>query len=698
MSLIEELKRRNVIRVAVAYAIFAWLIAQILDLVLDNIGAPEWVMPTLFLLLGLGFVAAVIIAWAYEITPEGIKREGDVIRDDSITHLTAKKLDYITIAAVVGIAIMFLLQDKSAPVVATIPPPSISSPETEVTAAATKPGDHSIAVLPFANRSNQDDDLFFTDGIHDDLLTQLAKINDLKVISRTSVMQYRETDLRIPEIARELGVSTILEGGVQRAGKRIRINAQLIDVATDEHLWAETFEREMTIDNIFDIQSEMTRQIVAAVRGELTAAEQNAISGVPTESLEALEAYLRARSILASSGFNIEKYQDAEPYVELAVALDPNFAKAHLLLAELHGYAYWIGYGTAAERQSDAEKSLEIAASLLNADSPELLAARGEYLYRFEQNYPAAQEQLLRAHAAMPGSAAILQGLGYTQRRLGLWEEAIENLAKSVQLDPGEADGWLTYASTLEMMQEWTRLEELLPSARERFADEPSLGAINAMQPLRVRGDAVAARDRLDKVRAGLGVGYVWPALELPWFERDFEGAISVIASPEISDFLAATKGFTGFHEMYLGRAYQHLGDAERADQHLSSAIDQLSSIDISARGVAVAGQYQTLAVALAVRGEGDLAIAAPEDAVRALPFDVDEAEGTYPLMTLCYVLAVSGERERALVMLSELIDQPAGFVRWEMQLDPRWDFFRDDERFNEMIRPHNLEQPFLEQ
>ena len=698
MGMFDELKRRNVFRVSVAYLIVAWLVAQIADLVLGNIGAPDWVMPALFLMLGLGFVAAVVISWAYELTPEGIKRERDVIRDDSITHVTAKKLDYITIAAVVGVLVIFGLQKAD-----DSPATASSGGHTQVQAAAPtvqtpKPGDHSIAVLPFANRSNQDEDLFFTDGIHDDLLTQLAKISDLKVISRTSVMQYRETEKGIPQIAEELGVSTILEGGVQRAGHRIRINAQLIDVATDEHLWAETFDREMTIDNLFDIQSEITRQIVAAVRGELTAVEQKAISGAPTESLEAFEAYLRARSILASSGYNIEKYQDAEPYAELAVALDPNFANAHLLLAELHGYAYWMGYGAADARQPAAEKSLEIAASLLDADSPELLAAQGEYLYRFEQNYPAAQEQLLRAHAAMPGNAAILQGLGYTQRRLGLWEEAIQSLVKSTQLDPAEADGWLTYAGTLEMMQEWDRLEQVLPSARERFADEPSIGAINAMQPLRMRGDVAAARERLDKVRAGVGVSYIVIALQLAWLERDFERVIRVLESPEVRDFTTAIDGFEGFREVNFAGAYRHLGDAERADQYLSSAIDQLSSIDLSARSNTAAGRYSTLAFALAAKGEKESAIAAAEEAVQQLPLELDKAEGTFPLQTLCYVLAVTGERERALVLLAELIDQPAGFIRWEMQLDPRWDFFRDDERFNEMIRPHNLEQSFLEQ
>ncbi|NIP18414.1 MAG: hypothetical protein GWM87_09855, partial [Xanthomonadales bacterium] len=254
----------------------------------------------------------------------------------------------------------------------------------------------SIAVLPFANRSNHDDDLFFTDGIHDDLLTQLAKIGDLKVISRTSVMEYRDTTKKIPEIAAELGVGTILEGGVQRAGKRIRINAQLIDVNTDEHLWAETFDREMTIENIFDIQSEITRQIVQAVRGELTDADQQAIAQNPTDNLEAYEAYLRSRAATNLPDYGREKYQEAEPWALRAVELDPDFALAWALLAEIHGQAIWIGYDDSPERFQMAHHAIERASALAPNDA-KVIAARADMLYRLDNDYPAAYAMYKKA-------------------------------------------------------------------------------------------------------------------------------------------------------------------------------------------------------------------------------------------------------------------------------------------------------------
>ena len=201
-------------------------------------------------------------------------------------------------------------------------------------------------MLPFANRSVRAEDGFFAEGMHDDLLTQLAKINGLKVVSRTSVMRYRDTEKSIPEIADELGVTTILEGGVQRAGDRVRINMQLIDVNRDEHLWAETFDREMTVENVFDIQSEITREIVQAVRGEITPEEIDRLGQLPTTSLPAYDAYLQARSLARNTDYSAENYISAQRLAKEAVRIDPQFMLAWALLVEIHGQLAWLGYDT----------------------------------------------------------------------------------------------------------------------------------------------------------------------------------------------------------------------------------------------------------------------------------------------------------------------------------------------------------------
>ena len=684
-QLFEELKRRNVLRVAIAYIVAAWLLLQVADVVLNNIEAPNWVFQAILLLVALGFPFALIFAWAFELTPEGLKREHEVDRSESITHITGRKLDF-AIIAVLAIAVVYFVSEKLFWADDFV---NESQVDTSITAPEIA---KSIAVLPFANRSNRDEDLFFTDGIHDDLLTQLAKIKDLKVISRTSVMQYRNTVKRLPQIAKELGVATVLEGGVQRAGQRIRINAQLIDVATDRHIWAETFDREMTIDNLFAIQTEITRQIVTAVRGQLTTEEQQAFTGAPTQSLEAYEAYLRARNLLTSTGYHMGKYKAAQPYAEQAVALDPNFAMAHLLLAEIHGQAVWIGYDITPQRQHAARTALNNAAAVLSPGSPELLAARGEYLYRFEQDYPAALNALLKAHAAMPGDAAILVRLGTTQRRLGLWEEAVDSVMQAADLDPANADALSVATNTLAIMQQWSRLEEVLLAARERFSDDTDLASIAAMLPLWSQGDVGSARERYTSVRTNAGLAYILATIELPWFEGDFAGVIKSWDRPEVLDGTSSA-GWAGVRELDLARAYQQLGETDRADRLLGEVVQQLADIDRNRRPVVVASDLVTLAEALALQGEKSRAIEIAEEATRILTLESDRLEGTIPLAVLCKVLALTGERDRALEMMAQLIDQPAGFIRWELYLDPRWDFFRDDDRFNELIRPDNLEQ-----
>ncbi|MCH7830388.1 MAG: hypothetical protein IIB75_07470 [Proteobacteria bacterium] len=691
MGIFEELKRRNVFRVAVAYAIFTWLTVQIVDLVLDNISAPAWVMQVFFLMLAIGFVVALIVSWAYEITPEGIKRERDVVRDDSTTHLTARKLDYITLAAALGVVALVGWQYLGSEA-NVMPRASVAASATSYSTSTTaRLGDQSIAVLPFANRSNREEDLFFTDGIHDDLLTQLAKISGLRVISRTSVMEYRDTTKKIRQIASELGVAKVLEGGVQRAGPRIRINAQLIDVVTDEHVWAETFDREMTIDNLFDIQSEITRQIVAAVKGQMSESDQGALLAAPTKSVPAYEAYLRGRQVLSSSGYNIEKYQEAQPLFERAVTLDPDFALAHLLLAEVHSFAAWMGYGNFEERRTLAHSAIDRATSILGADAPQILVAQGQYLYRFERDFAGALEKQTKALAAMPGDLNLRLDVASTQRRLGLWDESIANMLLAAELDPASSDARGSAASTMAIHHEFDRLAKYLPTVRARFPYDTDLASIHAMLPLWAHGDTKTARRRLDKVRPNAGLEYVQASIELPWFERDFAAAIEIWDRPEVIA-LTSTDGWVGWGGVYQAMAWQELGDEQRARNLLVAVANR--EIDWTLQEFALFAELGARAWALVLLGDFDAAIALSEQAVsQVADYESDAVEGLVPLTIHCYVLAKAGRRDEALVLLSRVLDQPGGLNRWPLYLDPRWDFFRDDERFNDMIRPHNLEQ-----
>ncbi|NND45409.1 MAG: hypothetical protein HKN58_08800, partial [Xanthomonadales bacterium] len=332
MSLFEELKRRNVIRVGIGYLITAWLLLQVVDLVLDNINAPDWVMQVFMLAVAVGFPLALFFAWAFEMTPEGLKKEKEVDRSQSITHHTGRKLDR-AIIAVMALALAYFAYDKFY----GQPAPAGDQASTQINeapAVAAPAADQrkSIAVLPFANRSSRDEDAYFADGIHDDLLTSLAKVGALKVISRTSVMRYRETGQSIPEIAAELGVATVLEGGIQRSGDHVRINVQLIDANTDEHLWAENYDRALTAENLFAIQSEISREIVSALKGTLTDEESERLAEQPTDSLEAYGEFVLGRQEMAKR--TNESLVMAQKHFEKAIELDPEYALAYVGLAD----------------------------------------------------------------------------------------------------------------------------------------------------------------------------------------------------------------------------------------------------------------------------------------------------------------------------------------------------------------------------
>jgi TolB-like protein/Tfp pilus assembly protein PilF len=339
LKILKELQRRNVFRVSIGYLISAWLLSQVADFVLDLIGAPNWVLQSIVLLLALGFPVVAFFAWAYEVTPEGIKRESEVNRDESITNVTGKKLDRaITVVLILALG-YFIWESRFAPdppaeVAEAVSPAVETEAEPAAQDEAEAPDRKSIAVLPFDNRSNREEDQFFTDGIHDDLLTTIAKIGSMKVISRTSVMEYRGTTKKIPEIAAELGVANVLEGGIQRSGNQVRINVQLIDAETDEHLWAEIFDRELTAENLFAIQSEISNMIAEALEAALTPEEQQRIDAMPTSNLEAYEAYLRGRQLMATR--RIADLEQATKEFARAVELDPEFALAWVGVADSH--------------------------------------------------------------------------------------------------------------------------------------------------------------------------------------------------------------------------------------------------------------------------------------------------------------------------------------------------------------------------
>ena len=421
MGLFAELQRRNVFRVTFAYGVIAWVLAQVADLAFDNFGSPEWVSKTVLFLLLLGLPLAIFFAWAFELTPEGIKKEKDVDRSESITPQTGRKIDYLIIGVLV-IVVGFLLSDKF----------RTSEEETSSEVTQTDSFRMSIAVLPFDNRSNREEDEFFTTGIHDDLLTTIAKIGSMKVISRTSVMQYKNTTKNIPQIAKELGVANILEGGVQRSGNQVRINVQLIDAETDEHLWAEIYDRQLTAENLFVIQSEVSNAIAKALQATLSPEEQKRINAIPTQNLEAYEAYLLGRQKWAAR--TATSTAESVTLVQKAVDLDPDFAQAYAGLGD--AYRHQVPYGglPGSEMYPKAERAI-LKALELDDQSGEAWASLGGLKAQMGEQ-SASEDALRHAIELNPNYSAAYNWLGLALGSQGKLEEALEVFRNGLEVDP----------------------------------------------------------------------------------------------------------------------------------------------------------------------------------------------------------------------------------------------------------------------
>lgn len=473
MSFLDELKRRNVIRVGIAYAVIAWLIAQVLQLVFQSFATPDWVMKTVLVLLAAGLPLILLFAWAFELTPAGIKRESEIDRSQSVTAQTGRKLNTLIIA-LMALAIAYLIFDKIylAPRLASRDAPSLaieaSGHDQQATPDAARAADRlSIAVLPFDNRSDRKEDQFFTDGIHDDLLTSMARIGSLKVISRTSVMEYRGTTKKIPQIAAELGVAHILEGAVQRSGQQVRINVQLIDAKTDEHLWAETYDRELTAENLFAIQSDISTRIAEALQATLSPDEQKRINRMPTANLDAYDAYLHGRQLmatrvtanlqravqefqhaveldlqfslawvgLADSYYLTALYSDSpmadtiaprEDAVARALALDPELGEAYVSLAQIHDYHNRVG-----DREQAFRKAIELSPNYATAYHWYAVSLRDDPLRSRER-----LDLLLKAAEFDPRSMIIGSALAGDYFEQGLFSRGEQQALKVIELYP----------------------------------------------------------------------------------------------------------------------------------------------------------------------------------------------------------------------------------------------------------------------
>ena len=430
MSLFNELKRRNVIRVAIAYIAGAWLLTEVSGTLFPAFGIPDWGVRFVVIVLALGLLPALIISWAYELTPEGLKREKDVVRDASITHLTAKRLDGITIGLIV-VALAFIMADRMwlSPRLAVHPAPTTEVVTDNVQASEPEPQHppNSIAVLPFVNMSSDPEQEYFSDGISEELLNLLSKIPEMRVIARTSSFAYKGKDVKITDVARELNVGHVLEGSVRKAGNQVRITAQLIRTSDSSHLWSETYDR--NLDNIFTIQDEIADAVVRQLRITL-------LGDTPKTSAVHPEAYalfLQARHF-GNLGTNAGRQQAAE-FLQQALAIDPDYSMAWSELGR-----NWQNKASADQvnEEEGYAKSLQAHNKALKLDPNNAVAYSrlGFDRLHHEGDLPAAAMLFEQALALEPGNAVVLANAASLALTLGRTEQAVTLREYAQQLDP----------------------------------------------------------------------------------------------------------------------------------------------------------------------------------------------------------------------------------------------------------------------
>ena len=457
MSLFNELKRRNVIRVAIAYLVIAWLIVQVIGVLSPMFDVSGGFQRGVVLLLTVGFVPAMFFSWAFELTPEGIKKEKEVVRDDSITNITAKKLDYITLAAAVGVLGLFGYQQMNPPqTIATV-----QTIESNLVIAEDTIDAASIAVLPFADLSPEGDHEYFADGISEELLNVLVRVDGIKVASRTSSFAFKgQETLGIPNIAKQLKVRHVLEGSIRTAGDSIRITAQLIDANTDQHLWSETYDRTLTVESIFKIQDDISSEIVKALRTKLgaTIGETQSLEMI-TNDMQAYDFYLQAKN-------NVHKrikLLEADELLKQALVQDPNFVEAWELLATIYVVINEYG-GTDLSPQENLQKSIEFTdrALAINPNSSVAIAVRANgKLAAYQYQVTAQQQELNWQEVILEFERAVqldshnqnaLNWLGLTYMSVGKTEKALKIFKSCLNIDAFHTACAENYVATMAVL------------------------------------------------------------------------------------------------------------------------------------------------------------------------------------------------------------------------------------------------------
>src|SRR5256714_6896769 len=661
-NLFAELKRRNVYKVAVAYAVVGWLLVQAASILFPTFEAPSWAMKVFVVIVAAGFVLALIIAWAFEMTPEGMKRTEDVAPNEKIPQWSRRKFAGLILVVTIAAASLLGYQVFRAKPPA---PPSVNNSDVPV---------KSIAVLPFESLSEDKANAYFAEGIQDEILTRLSKIADLKVISRTSTQRYKSAPADLKEIAKQLGVANILEGSVQKESGQVRISVQLINALNDSHLWAETYDRKLI--DVFQVETDLAQKIATSLEAKLTGREKKEIAARGTINTEAYDAFLHARALLNRQG--VADLEESIKFSRRAVELDPNYAQAWCMLAFAECQKYF--YPDHSEAQLGRARTATETAIRLAPDSAEAAGALGVFNYYCLHDYDVALAQLEIAHTRAPNNANVLLGIGNVKRRKGLLDESIAVQHEASRLDPLNEDIWVNIGRGYRGLRRFGEARIMFDHALAIAPSDAEIAAQRA-ETYSAQGDVDSAWRILQPLNLSpveRGYGFRIFILVL---QRRFDEVEKMLGSAlERKDlppvFLAARRATLGHMAFYRA-------DRAAAERLLLQAERELNQIRASGDdGVFLRDVLLGVEARLGHRVETQLLADSLLETTRHDAWQFPRAEETVARAWVAF-----HDFDRAIPLLEHALSVPAveATTPAYLRLDPDWDPIRNDPRFQKL-------------
>ncbi len=669
-----ELRRRKVYKVAIAYGVVAWLLMQVASQIFPFFEIPNWAVRLVVLLLVIGFPVAMILAWAFELTPEGIKRTKDINLSKSIKRKTSRKLDFLIIAVLL-LVIAILLFQRLHPNVSLIVSSSLEK---------------SIAVLPFDNLSRDPDNAYFSDGIQGEILTKLAGIGDLKVISRKSTAKYKSKPEDLKTVARELGVATVLEGSVQKAGDKVRINVQLLDARIDTHLWAKSYDRDLK--DIFAVESEVAQEIANTLQAKISPSQSHALATAPTRDSEAYDLFLKGEyeEHQAESVLNAEAFDRAEMFYRQALARDPNFALAYARLAYSRLNRHWFISNLTSEELAEVKSNIERALAIAPA-LPDAHLALGVFYYWGHRDYDAGLAELDRVVELQPSSSLTWNYRASIHRRRGEWQRALAEFDRAAELDPRDALNPADIGGTYMILRRWSDAERALTSALALDPHHKEAAYDLAVTYINSTGDIRRARRAFEGVPAEstIGVASDWGIIPVMVDQRVYFD----VFEKHFADALKAwDKVPTNTPEARLRQLEARVGIQVLAGQGAlaKSECEQTRAL-LEAR---LAGRPEdresltALAWVYVCLGRNADALRVARQAADLLPIEKDALAGPFFLAGLAEIEARIGRAEDAVKILRQLLTAPAGQIVSvaRLKIDPVWDPIRNDSGFQKLL------------